>query len=127
MTSEDQEYQELMKSRALLRKEMDDGGVEDLSEDNSEGVGYDAVRQARVAGGAPQAAPDNKSGKLSAAGDTVMAGGAMSGNPYVAGAGLALKTVGMVDDSQRQAEQAKIDSYNKKIMAQRSAIRNFFA
>lgn len=73
------------------------------------------------------AASDQITGKLSAAGDVATAGGSAAGNPFVAGAGLALETVGRVDDAKRQQEQAKIDAYNKKIMAQRSAIRNFFA
>lgn len=66
-------------------------------------------------------------GKLSAAGDATMAGGMIGGNPYVAGAGLALSTIGKIDDAKRAGEQAKIDAYNKKIMAKRSAIRNMFA
>ena len=48
-------------------------------------------------------------------------------NPYVAGAGIALQGIGMVDDAKRQNEQAQIDAYNNKIMAQRSAIRNIFS
>lgn len=111
--TEQERYMKLMEERASLMPEM-----EDIEEEAP------AVRPQPVA---PQTAPDQTSGKLSAAGDTVAMGGAASGNPYVAGAGLALKTVGMVDDAKRQQEQAKIDAYNKKIMAQRSAIRNFFA
>ena len=127
MTEQDKEYEQLLKSRALLRNEIESGGVEDLSEDQGEGVGYDNLRQNSMAAGAPAQQPSQAQGKLSAAGDVVTGGGAAGGNPYVAGAGLALKTVGMVDDAKRQAEQQKIDAYNKKIMAQRAAIRNFFA
>lgn len=128
MTAQDREYEELMKSRALLKKEVDSGGIVDESGDPGEGVGYDAVRQSRMAqDGAATAPTPAKSSGISGAGDALTTGGAAAGNPYVAGAGLALKTVGMVDDAKRQQEQAKIDAYNKKIMAQRSAIRNFFA
>lgn len=66
-------------------------------------------------------------GQIEAAGDMTTSGGTVAGNPYVAGAGLGLKAVGMIDSAKRQQEQAKIDAYNKKIMAQRSAIRNMFA
>lgn len=123
----DQEYAELMKSRAALKSEIDSGGIVDEAGEPEEGVGYDALREKSLAQGAPEKAPDQKSGKISAAGDATLGAGMASGNPYVAAAGLALKTGGMVDDSVRQSEQAKIDAYNKKIMAQRSAIRNMFA
>lgn len=72
----------------------------------------------------PQA---NQTGnQLSQAGGALTTAGSMSGNGAVAGAGLALQTVGMVDQAKRQQEQAKIDAYNRKIMAQRAAVRNFF-
>jgi hypothetical protein len=64
---------------------------------------------------------------LSAAADATTAAGAASANPFIAGAGLAMKGIGMVDSAKRQGEQAKIDAYNRKVMAERSAIRNFFA
>jgi len=66
-------------------------------------------------------------GELKKAGDLTTTAGAAGGNPYVAGAGLALQTVGMVDQAKRSQEQAKIDAYNRKIMAQRSATHNMFA
>lgn len=72
----------------------------------------------------PQA--NQTGGQMSQIGGSLTSAGAMSGNPYVAGAGLALQTVGAVDSAKRQQEQAKIDAYNRKIMAQRSAVRNFF-
>lgn len=127
MTPEE-EYQLLM-SRKALQSEVDSGGVVDESGEIPDSAGSQDVMKARQMedAAAMQHGPDQKSGKLSAVGDTVTAGGAAGGNPYVAGAGLALKTVGMVDDAKRQSEQAKIDAYNKKIMAQRSAIRNIFA
>lgn len=118
------EYEELMKSRAALRSEIDSGGIEDLSGNLEDGVvesGQRSQQDFNVARNQP------KNSGISTAGDALMTGGTMGANPYVAGAGLALKTVGAVDDAKRQAEQAKIDAYNKKIMAQRSAIRNFFA
>lgn len=123
------EYEQLLASRAALKKEMESGGIgEDLSEDSSEGVGEEAIASARgQANPEVQAPGQSKTGGVNMAGDALMTGGAMSGNHYVAGAGLALKTVGMVDDAVRQKEQAKIDAYNKQIMAQRSAIRNVFA
>lgn len=52
---------------------------------------------------------------------------ASGGNPYVMGAALGLQGLAAVDSAKRQEEQAKIDAYNKKIMAQRSAARNIFA
>jgi len=64
---------------------------------------------------------------ISEVGDMATAGGMAAGNPYVAGAGIALKGIGMVDNAKRQQEQAKIDAYNRKIMAQRAATRNIFA
>ena len=47
-------------------------------------------------------------------------------SPYIAGAGLTLQAIGMVDNAKRKNEQAKIDAYNNKIMAQRASIRNMF-
>ncbi len=109
------EYEELMRSRAALRSEIDSGGIEDLSGNIEDGVvesGQISQQDFNVARKQPK-----NSGIPTAE----------EANPYVAGASLALKTVGAVDDAKRQAEQAKIDAYNKKIMAQRSAIKNFFA
>lgn len=71
-----------------------------------------------------QARPDQSN--LTKTGELTAAGGAAALNPYVAGAGLVLQGAGMVDDAKRKNEQAKIDAYNNKIMAQRSAIRNMF-
>lgn len=124
------EYDQLMASRAALQREMANGGVEDETLPEDEMTSINDAKAARLA--QDQATLDagksgSKTGDVDAAGDTLMAGGTMAGNPYVAGAGLALKTVGMVDDAVRQKEQAKIDAYNKQIMAQRSAIRNVFA
>lgn len=118
------EYEELMKSRAALRSEIDSGGIEDLSGNLEDGVvesGQRSQQDFNVARNQP------KNSGLSKVGEATTAAGAAGANPYVAGAGLALQTVGAVDDAKRQAEQAKIDAYNKKIMDQRSAIRNFFA
>ena len=61
------------------------------------------------------------------AGSALTTTGAMTANPYVAGAGLTLQAIGMVDSAKRKSEQAKIDAYNNKIMAQRSAVRNMFS
>lgn len=60
------------------------------------------------------------------AGSALTTGGMAAANPYVAGAGLTLQAIGMVDNAKRKNEQAKIDAYNNKIMAQRAAIRNMF-
>jgi hypothetical protein len=65
--------------------------------------------------------------KVGQVGQMATAGGMASANPYVAGAGIALQGIGMVDEAKRRNEQAKIDAYNKKIMAQRAAVRNLFA
>ncbi len=121
------EYEQILASRAALNKELEGGGVEDLSGEMEESAGADDVRKSRMSLD-QQALDANKAqggGQLEKAGQTTTA--ASGGNPYVAGAGLALQTVGAVDSAQRQAEQAKIDAYNKKIMAQRLAIRNIFA
>lgn len=117
MTPEEQ-YMKLMSERSSFLPE---DGV-DMSQDEMSAPRPDNTQMAQAA-----PPPSQTAGKLSAAGDTTAAAGMAGGNPYVAGAGLALKTVGMVDDAHRQGEQSKIDAYNKKIMAQRSAIRNFFA
>lgn len=61
------------------------------------------------------------------AGQMTTAGGMAAANPYVAGAGIALQGIGMVDNAKRQQEQAKIDAYNRKIMAQRASVRNLFS
>lgn len=75
--------------------------------------------------GAAQAAKG--AGDMEKAGGLTMGAGAVSGNPVIGGVGLGLTAIGMIDSAKRQQEQAKIDAYNKKIMAQRSAIRNMFA
>lgn len=128
------EYEQLMASRAALRKELESGGVEDLTLGTPEGVGEDEISKARYMGRDPaaaqleaNAAANANSATLEKSGDAATTAGMAGGNPYVAGAGLALKTVGQVDSAKRGAEQAKIDAYNKKIMAQRSAVRNIFA
>lgn len=114
LTPEEQKYLDLMNSRSNLGEQSSPDMVDDEM----------PTPKPAPQAAAPAAAPKKDAG-LDAAGDaTMMASG---GNPYVAGAGLALKTVGMVDDAKRQSEQAKINAYNQKIMAQRSAIRNFFA
>ncbi len=118
------EYEQLQKSRMLLQAEMASGGVEDLSGDPGEGVGEQAIRQARPE--MPPTAPAQPSG-LEKAGAATTTAGMAGGNPYVAGAGLALQTLGQVDSAKRAQEQAKIKAYNDKIMAQRQAVRNMFA
>lgn len=82
---------------------------------------YMATSQAGMAGQSPEMAVADK------AGGALATGGAAAANPYVAGAGLAMQGVAAVDSAKRQQEQAKIDAYNKQIMAERSAIRNLFA
>lgn len=116
------EYEQLLASRAALQKEKDQFGLQDESQDTTETPSAVANMKAN-----PTQVPPEQGGELSKAGDATTMAGASAGNPYVAGAGLALKTVGAVDDAHRQAEQAKIQAYNNKIMAQRSAIRNIFA
>lgn len=76
---------------------------------------------------APETTADGAGGGISQVGSMATSGGMAAGNPYVAGAGIALQGIGMVDDAKRRQEQAKIDAYNKKIMAQRQAVRNIFA
>lgn len=64
---------------------------------------------------------------LDKAGAATTTAGMAGANPYVAGAGMAMQGIAAVDSAKRGQEQAKIDAYNKKIMAERSAIRNLFA
>jgi hypothetical protein len=99
-------------------------GVEDLSGEIEPGVVESGkTSQADLAAArAPQGG-----GKLEKAGQLTTAAGAASANPYVAGAGIAMQGIGMIDSGKRQDEQAKIDAYNRKVMAERAAIRNFFA
>lgn len=78
------------------------------------------VSQAGAGAGADAAA-------LAKAGELTTSAGAAGANPYVAGAGMAMQGIAAVDQAKRGQEQAKIDAYNKKIMAERSAIRNLFA
>lgn len=133
MDPKQKEYLDLMNSRAALEESMADGSVTDESGEIPDSAGSQDVMKTRQMQD-QMALEENKNtagaknaGAASQAGGAMMAGGAMAGNPYVAGAGLALQTVGAVDNAVRSSEQAKIDAYNKKIMAQRSAIRNFFA
>lgn len=86
-----------------------------------------AKRQAEQKALAEQSAESQEGSAAGKAGSTLTGAGAAMGNPYVAGAGIALQGFGMVDDAKRQNEQAQIDAYNNKIMAQRAAIRNIFA
>lgn len=117
MTPEEQRYMKMMEERSSL---LPDEGVDMEAEELA------APRPDNSQMQMPSPA-QSKTGGMGMAGDTAMAGGMIGANPYVAGAGLALKTVGAVDDAVRNSNQSKIDAYNKKIMAQRSAIRNIFA
>lgn len=117
-TPEEQRYMKLMEERSSF---LPDDGVDFEQDDYSVRPDNTQMPQAGNQAGVQDA------GMAQKAGQTTATAGAAGGNPYVAGAGLALQTVGAVDDAKRHSEQAKIDAYNKKIMAQRSAIRNFFA
>lgn len=129
----DTRYDEYL-SRKALQASMADGGitdesVDDLSGGMEESAGADEVMKARQAQDQAALAGNRAQGggELEKVGGATMAAGAIGGNPAVAGAGLALQTIGAVDSAHRASEQSKIDNYNKKIMAQRSAIRNIFA
>lgn len=84
-------------------------------------------QQADAAAMQAKSAKAQQSSGITEAGQTATLGGAATANPFVAGAGIALQGIGMVDDAKRRDEQAQIDAYNNKIMAQRAAIRNIFA
>lgn len=86
-----------------------------------------AKRQAEQKKLAGKSAEAQEGGEAGEAGEKLTTAGFAAQTPYVAGAGIALQGFGMVDDAKRQNEQAQIDAYNNKIMAQRSAIRNIFA
>ena len=64
--------------------------------------------------------------KATQAGDALTAAGAAGANPYLAGAGLALKAFGMVDQAKRAQSQAQIDAKNARLTAMRAASRNIF-
>lgn len=99
------------------------GAVQDLST-LEEGVGADQATgktKEQVMSPTP-AGPTDKNKAV----DTASTGMMMSGNPYVMAAGLALQGVNQVDQAKRASEQEKINAYNRKVMQQRSAIRNMF-
>jgi hypothetical protein len=116
--TQDEIYKQTLDSRAKLLAEQN-AGLQDLAPVEP-GVGSAAT-------GMPQPAQNQTGSQISQAGQMTTAGGMAAGNPYVAGAGIALQGLGMVDNAKRQQEQAKIDAYNQKIMAQRAAARNIFA
>lgn len=119
---EKQRYLKLMEERSSLLPEDFSMEQEEMAAPRADNT------QLAMAGQQKAVAEANaKSGTLETAGDATMAGGMATANPYVAAAGLVMKTAGQVDSAKRNAEQAKIDAYNKKIMARRSAVRNIFA
>lgn len=88
----------------------------------------DNMKAAQEKDAAAQAANrETGTSKVGQAGDVTMAAGTASANPYVMAAGVALKGAGMISDATRASEQSGIDNYNKRIMAERSAIRPMFA
>ena len=127
MDSDNAAYNEYLKKRIADMET--EGSVMDESGDIPESAGSSDVMKTRQM--QDQAALESQKqqggGELEKGGAALTTAGAVGGNPYVAGAGLALQTVGAVDSAHRAGEQSKIDAYNKKIMAQRSAIRNIFA
>lgn len=126
--TDQEKYEAILKSRAALQSEVDSGGVLDEApvEDSSGATDVMAARQAQDQA-ALNASKVQKQSELSEIGNATTTAGALGANPYVAGAGVVLSTVGKIDDGVRANEQAKIDAYNKKIMAQRQAVRNNFA
>lgn len=112
-------YARLTEEMSMLPEDLDTStfGIESMKQ-----------RQAAEAQALQAASAQNMSqgGGVGQAGGALTAGGMATANPYVAGAGLTLSAIGMVDDAKRRDEQAQIDAHNKKIMAQRSAIRNVF-
>jgi hypothetical protein len=113
-------YNQLMDSRRKLEMQKSQGLIDEAPV-LEPGVGSAATGQPEPM--MPKAQPN----KLESAGDLAMAGGMAGANPYVAGAGIALKGIGMVDNAKRQQEQAQIDAYNAKVNARRQTFRNMFA
>jgi hypothetical protein len=122
------EYEQIMAAREALRREVESGGVEDLSQEEDSAGSADVMKARQMQDqNAMNAAKPQQDGTVGKVGAGVTTAGMATGQPEVAAAGLALQTFGAVDSAVRSSEQAKIDAYNKKIMAQRSAIRNIFA
>ena len=112
-------YARLTEEMSMLPDELDTStfGIESMrAKQKAEADALNAMSAQNMAQG----------GGVKKTGDLLTAGGAAGMNPYVAGAGLTLSAIGMVDDAKRRNEQAQIDAHNKKIMAQRQAIRNIF-
>lgn len=120
-----QAYIDAINARSGLGEQAqpDVSGADDMETKNFEANAQQQYGQVADAG----AANAGQGSDIQKAGQLTTGAGAAGANPYVAGAGVVLQGVGMVDSAKRQNEQAKIDAYNKKIMAQRSAVRNLFA
>lgn len=113
-----------------MQAEMASGAVTDESGDIPESAGEQdvmKVRQMQDQAAINASAGAQGSGELEKAGQLTTGAGAAAQNPAIAGVGLAMQGIGMVDSAKRNEEQAKITAYNNKIMAERSAIRNLFA
>ncbi len=114
-----EEYQAML-SRQMVADEVSAGGIIDEAGTPGPGV-VPPGRMPPATLGRAQPAPPSDIKKVA---DTASVAGGL--NPYVAGAGVALQGVAMVDAAKRNQEQGQIDAYNKKIMAQRAAVRNMF-
>jgi hypothetical protein len=126
MTTQAQQNDPLL--RAAMMARMQEAQEMAVSPDIAEMEKARLAKQQEDAAKIQQASAANtaQGGQLQQAGQAATAAGAAGANPYVAGAGVALQGIGMVDDAKRRNEQAKIDAYNQKIMAQRAAVRNIF-
>jgi hypothetical protein len=119
----DKKIHDLMKTRSMMAPQESMAPAMVADEAIPQGAGAKALQDPTMA----SQAQTNQASSLSNIGGAATTAGMASANPYLAGAGLTLQAIGMVDNAKRQQEQAKIDAYNKKIMAMRSASRNLFA
>lgn len=132
LTDVEKEYQELMKSRAMLEAAQRSGAVVDKSGPMQPGVGEEAIRKARpqeaIAEVEPMENPSQgaEDSDIEDVGDLTTSAGLASKSPYLAGAGIALKGIGMVDNAKRKDEQSQIDAYNNALLARRQTYRNMF-
>lgn len=117
-------YLEDIEARASLGQQDSPGMVVGAEDDTVQAQNrFDA----KMAENANQVKASAGNSDLQNAGAVTTGAGAVSGNVALGGAGLAIQTVGMIDSAKRKEEQAKIDAYNNKLMAQRQAVRNMFA
>ena len=96
------------------------GGVEDLSGEMQPGVvASGAATPAQMQQNTP--APTSE---LSQLGSLATTGGAATANPYIAGAGLALQTAGMIQQAKQNQRNAQYTAEVNRVNARQQAINN---